>query len=613
MCGIVGYIGEEDNGIKKVLNGLNHVLYRGYDSIGIAFQVDGEVEVYKEAHRNSSHTTVHDIEVLIARKGLNRKCNLAIGHTRWATRGKVTRENAHPHSDMNNQFYVVHNGNVENFSELKNKLLEHGVTFRSETDTEVIANLLAHEYKGNIEKAVEQVMSQLIGANAIVVMCAKNHQQLIAANRGGSLLICKYGKGVIVASDPAAFVEKNNSNIILEDNEIAMIERDEVVIKTRGEIVTKEEVLLEDVKGKIDKRDYSHFMEKEIFEQANVLENAISGRLLKEKGNAVLGGIEEIRRELRKVNTFHFIGCGTAYNACCYGQLLFNRFGIPARAWIASEFCYHHPVFHPNDAFFFVSQSGETADTISVLEEIKTKGNICLGIANKPGTKIPRLTDAGCFIRAGLEIGVASTKAFTAQMIIIVLLAMFLARQRNMTIDTGQRIIDELNNIPSKVKLLLSNCSEIKELAKKYSCFKNYYFLGRYFSLIVAQEGALKLKEISYVHAESYPLGEMKHGPLALIEPDFCSVVIIPRDTVKNLSQINIDEIKSRGGPLIAITTEGSKIQGANDIIYIPETLDYLTPLLSTIPLQLFAYYMALELRLDPDLPRNLAKSVTVT
>jgi glucosamine--fructose-6-phosphate aminotransferase (isomerizing) len=610
MCGIIGYVGQQKNGIEKILNGLNLVLYRGYDSIGAAFFINNEVRVYKKASKNSTNVTVDDIRIIIP--NIEEPCYLGIGHTRWATRGKVTDVNAHPHWDEKGEFFVVHNGNVENFSELKKELIEKGVKFISETDTELITHLIAREYNGDLTQAAERAMGIISGANAFLVISPKHPDTLVAVNRGGSLLICQNSNGIMVASDPIVFREKKAPYISLGDNELAVLTPEKAIVKRGDEIIEKEKITTEEEEEKLSKGAFDHFMFKEIMEQSQVLANAISGRFWLDKGIAKLGGIEEIARDLRKVPTFHFIGCGTAYNACCYGKLLFNRFGIPAQAWIASEFCYSHPVFSPRDAFIFVSQSGETADTIAVLEEILLKGNLCLGIVNKPGTKIPRLTDAGVFIRVGPEIGVASTKAFTGQMINIVLLALFLARQRNMTIDTGQKIIHELQAIPEKVGMILNQAENIKKLTGKFNHFRNYYFLGRYFSSVVAQEGALKLKEIAYVHAEAYPLGEMKHGPLALVAPEFCSIVIAPNDSVLPLSRINIDEIKSRHGPVIAVTTEGCSLPEADEVIYVPETLEYFTPLLTTIPCQLFSYYMARQLNLNPDTPRNLAKSVTV-
>ena len=607
MCGIFGYNSVEQDGVKKILEGIHRLEHRGYDSMGMAFLTGGKIECFKVAEDEKAGFDIKDL----AKKYPNKKalCNIGIGHTRWATYGGKTVKNAHPH--FSNGLFIVHNGNVENFEALKKEIDARALY--SETDSEVIVKLIDKIYQetNDLVKSIEQVMKMLIGANVILLMSKDHPGQLFAANKGGTLLLGEYDSGVIIASDPSAFegyhiIKKRN----LETNEVAVINSDS------WDIIAKEAVAIKkDYFQDIGKNGCDFYMEKEIFEQTSVLRGTMSGRLILDKGNTQLGGIHEIARELRNVETFHFVGCGTAYNACSYAALLFNRFGISARAWVASEFCYSHPVFGPKDAFFFISQSGETADTIEVIEEIKIKGNICLGIVNVPDSRIARLTDAGVYIRAGREKAVASTKAFTAQLVTIALLAIYLARQRKMTIDTGIGIIEELALIPEKIEKILEQKNSIKRLAKKYKEFKNYYFLGRYFNSIVAQEGSLKLKEISYVHAEAYPLGEMKHGPLALIDPSFCSVVIIPNDSVHSKGVVNVREIKGRDGVVIAVVTEGNRFELADDIIEIPEIkprYEYLYPIISTIPLQLFAYYMALELGFNPDKPRNLAKTVTV-
>ncbi len=607
MCGIFGYNGIESDGIKKILEGIYRLEHRGYDSMGMAFLAENKIECFKIAE---DETPGFDIKTL-AKKIPNKKavCNIGIGHTRWATYGGKTLKNAHPH--FSNGFFIVHNGNVENFEALKKGIDAH--TLYSETDSEVIVKLIDKIFQKNndLAKTIAQVMDMLVGANVILLMSRDHPGQLFAANKGGTLLLIKSDSGICIASDPAAFegchIIKKRS---LETDEVAVINSDSWDIITK-KVVTAENDYFSDV----GKNGCDFYMEKEIFEQCSVLQGTMSGRLIYDKGNAQLGGINEIARELRNVETFHFIGCGTAYNACCYATLLFNRFGISARAWIASEFCYSHPVFGPNDAFLFISQSGETADTIEVVEEIRIKGNICLGIVNVPDSKIARLTDAGVYIRAGRERGVASTKAFTAQLVTIVLLAIYLARQRKMTIDTGMGIVEELLGIPKKIEEILKQKDSIKQLVKKYKGFKDYYFLGRYFNSVVAQEGSLKLKEISYMHAESYPLGEMKHGPLALIDPSFCSVVILPNDSVYSKGVVNVREIKGRNGVVIGVVTKGNNFELADDLIQIPEIkprYEYLYPIIAVVPLQLFAYYMALELNCNPDKPRNLAKTVTV-
>jgi len=609
MCGIFGYIGTDGRAINSVLYSIGLLEHRGYDSMGVAFNMGREVELYKISQEDKENFNIEDLKRLVPKR--KRICNNGIGHTRWATFGGKTTKNAHPHHDFNKLFYFVHNGNVENLDDIKKELGKG--SFYSETDSEVIVNLIAKYYRemNSLEKAVSKVLKKIEGANAFVVMDANKPEQLIAANKGGTIILGKENGNTIVASDLAAFEPFTIKNRhILKDNEIVEITKqgwkiyeDEKVKKAAKEINEPNS----------DLGEYKFFMEKEIFEQKYTMANAIRGRLITETGIPKLGGIENIARSLRKVKTFHFIGCGTAYNACLYAKFLFNRFGIAASASIASEFCYRHSVFAPDDAFIFISQSGETADTIEVINEIKIKGNICLGIVNVPGSRIWRETDAGISIRAGKEKGVASTKAFISQLASIVMLAVFLARQRNMTIDTGQRIFRELELIPDKIQEILNQANLIRKVVNKNSRFTNYYFLGRYFNYITAEEGSLKLKEISYVHAEAYPLGEMKHGPLALIDKDFCSVVIIPDDSVFKKSLVNIHEIKARNGKVLAITNKKMDVNLADDIIFVPRTIDYLSPLLTTIPLQLFSYYMALKLKRNPDKPRNLAKTVTVS
>ncbi len=608
MCGIFGLNCKTDEAIKIILDGIGNLEHRGYDSMGIAFVPEGEnkARVFKTALEEKEDINIDDLKLKVG--DIEKKSRIGLGHTRWATYGAKTIANAHPH--FCNDLFLVHNGNVENYDELKKELLEKDLY--SETDTEVIVNLIDKERseKQDLVSAVKKILKMISGANSFVLFDQKE-KKLIAANKGGTLLLAKTDKGVIVASDPSALdSHKIRQKRVLEVNEIAVINSDFWEIFTARKNVSEQDFFQD--KGK---QGYNHFMEKEIMEQPLILKNGLAGRILPDRGTSKLGGIEEILRHLRNVDTFHFIGCGTAYNACLYASLLFNRFGIKSKAWIASEFCYSHPVFSPGDAFIFISQSGETADTIEAIEEIKLKGNICLGIVNVPDSKISRLVDAGVYIRAGREKGVASTKAFTAQLNAIVLLATTLARQRKMTIDTGFGILSQLEKIPSQIEIILKQKEKIKKIAKKYSQFSNFYFLGRYFHSVIAEEGSLKLKEISYLHAESYPLGEMKHGPLALVDSDFCSVVIIPKDSVYEKGLVNLREIKGRDGPVLAITTTDSGLDLADDIIYIPKIesgYEFFYPFLTIIPLQLLAYFAALKQGQNPDKPRNLAKTVTV-
>jgi len=607
MCGICCCITKNKTAGQSVIAGLSMLEHRGYDSVGLAQIVNNKAESFKISQEEKKDLGARDLEGLI--KEPEMFSSIAMGHNRWATFGNVSKENTHPHYDVKQQFYLVQNGNVENLKEVEDEI---GKWSRySKTDTEAIVNLLAKYYQENnsFEESIKKTINFIEGANVIVAMKVDEPDKLIVANKGGSIILGEKNDGVLIVSDTAAFepfdIKKQK---ILLDNEIAIVSSgDWQITKSLQQDNKLTEKLIK------NKKDFQYFMEKEIFEQPNTVLNTLRGRLIMEEGMTHLDCTNELSRELRKVKTFHFIGCGTAYNACTYASLLLSRFGIAARAWVASEFCYSHPVFEANDAFVFVSQSGETADTIEVIREIDIKGNIKLGIVNVPGSKIWRETHAGIGIRAGKERGVASTKAYISQLVSVVMLAVFLARQRKMTIDTGQKIFTELLALPQKIEQILSQAGEIKKLAKQYKNFKNYYFLGRYFNSVTASEGSLKLKEISYVHAESYPLGEMKHGPLALIDENFCSIVIAPNDSVLNKSLVNIQEIKARQGRVLAIGNNKKGTVGADDFITIPETIDYLSPILSAIPLQLFAYYMALELGKNPDKPRNLAKTVTVS
>ncbi len=609
MCGICCYVSKTNTAIKSVISGLAMLEHRGYDSIGLSCLTDQGVNTYKISKKEKEEFGASDLKNKI--KDRDNKSNIAIGHNRWATFGGISKKNAHPHYDQEQKFYLVQNGNVENLKEVEAEIGEWARY--SETDTEAIVNLIAKYYQENNSflESVKKAINFIEGANAIVVMKVDEPDKLIAANKGGSIILAKNNNGILITSDLAAFepftIKKRKT---LLDNEIAIISSLDWKIISSKKANKDNDKLTESLKNK---EKFQHFMEQEIFEQPSTFLNTLRGRLIKTEGITHLDCTIDLARELRKVKTFHFVGCGTAYNACVYASLLLNRFGIASCAWIASEFCYSHPIFEANDAFVFISQSGETADTIEVIKEIDIKGNISLGIVNVVGSRIWRDTQAGIGIRAGKERGVASTKAYTSQLASIVILAVFLARQRGMMIDTGRKILTELESIPAKINQILLEAESIKKIAKKYKNFRDYYFLGRYFNSVTASEGSLKLKEISYVHAEAYPLGEMKHGPLALVDKNFCSVVITPNDSVFNKSLVNIHEIKAREGKVLAITNSDSKIKLADDFIYIPKTVDYLSPILSVIPLQLFSYYMALEFDKNPDKPRNLAKTVTVS
>lgn len=465
------------------------------------------------------------------------------------------------------------------------------------------------EKGSSFSEAIEKTMLDIEGANSILVVDKNDPERMAAANRGGTLIYARsHDDEFLVASDPEPLEKMLNQDKFssVGDNEILVItEKKEESFKFFSGAKQTIRVVAE--------REFDHLMEKEISEQPAAFEQAVKGRMDMDKGTTRFGGLESHIRDLRSADRFHFLGCGTAHNACRYAVLLFNRFGIKAQAHISSEFCHQHNGFEHPDNFFIISQSGETADSIKALEEIMIKGNPVFGIINREGSRIWRKTGAGIHIRAGSERAVASTKAFTCQLMAISMLAIYLARQRKMTADTAQKIMKELENLPEKAMSILDRSDEIKALAKKYSSYRSFYFLGRYFNSVVAAEGALKLKEVAYVHAEDYPLGEMKHGPLALVDEEFICVVVVPRDSTYSESIGNIREIKARKGKVLVITDNPSFEQGlADDIILVPSTLEYLSPILSIIPLQVFAYHFALFLGLDPDKPRNLAKTVTV-
>lgn len=606
MCGIFGELSLSGDCLKRTISGIGNLEHRGYDSMGVVYGDKGKMKVAKiiSPHQDKSAQDLY-CEITNAEDF----CSVALGHTRWATCGKISFNNTHPHKGEKS--YLAHNGNIINVGKLKELLGSED--FVSETDSEVVVKLIDKYYSesGDLIASIEKVLSLATGANSFVLFNSDFPDKLFCASNGGPLLLGKTKDSVIIASDPAAFLGRNvKRENLYKIEHIVVVSHDswEVIEKKRkNEIV---DPLLDNGKG-----DYSHYMLKEIFEQPQTIKNALNGRIELDRGNSHLGGLHDIARNLRNVETFHFVGCGTAYNACLYGVALFNRFGIDARAWIASEFIYNHPYVKPNDAFIFVSQSGETADTIEVIKEIKMKGNICLGVVNVPDSRIASMTDAGVYIQSGIEKGVASTKAFTGMISIILLYAVFLARQRKMTIDTGIGILKMAQKLPQMVASIFEQKDKIKQMANKILKFDNMYFMGRSMNYIIAEEGGLKLKEITYKHAESYPLGEMKHGPLALISPDFCSVVIAPNDSVYAESLVNIKEILCRNGEVFVITSDNHDFGLPLNHIRIPalpQKYEFMYPFLTVIPLQLISYYIAVELGLNPDKPRNLAKSVTV-
>lgn len=612
MCGIIGYIGKQEAS-PILLEGLKRLEYRGYDSAGLAVaNVQGRIKLIKAVGKIS----YLEEKLNKARFGF-KGFNSGIGHTRWATHGRPSLKNTHPHFDCEQSVYVVHNGIIENYQTLKTKLIKKGHRFYSDTDTEVLSHLIEENYNGSLEESIRKSLSLVEGTYGIVVLSSKEPDKIVAARRGSPLLL-GLGKGEnIVASDVSAVVNRTRQVIYLDDNEIAVLTPNDFKI-TSLKISHPLKKKINEINWEVEdsqKAGFRHFMLKEINEQPEVIKNALRGRIISEEGLAKLGGLEIVEEKLRKINKIVIVACGTAFYAGLVGEYMLEEYaGIPTEVEYASEFRYRKPILDSKTVVLAISQSGETADTLAAVREAKRKGVLTLGIVNVVGSTIARETDAGVYNHGGPEIGVASTKAFVSQLTVLALLALFLGRQRQMSQVMGSRIAGELSGIPDLVNSVLKQSGGIKKLAKKYSKSDNFLYLGRKYNYPIALEGALKLKELSYIHAEGYGAGEMKHGPIALIDKNFPSFFIAPRDSVYEKMVSNIEEIKARDGKIIAVTTRGNKGLKllTDDIIYIPKTLEMLTPILSVVPLQIFAYWMAVFRGYDPDKPRNLAKSVTV-
>ena len=601
MCGIVGYIGKQ-NATPILIDGLRRESYRGYDSSGLVVFNNNEPFCIRAVGK------LENLEIKIKDVVINGQ--IGLGHVRWATHGGVTEQNAHPHTDCKQNIFLVHNGIIENYRELKEQLIKEGHAFSSETDTEVLCHLIEKFLEGNLEEAVRKTLRLIKGTYGIVVMAKSDPGKMVAAKLSSPLLIGFNGDEYIVASDPAAIITRSKKAINLEDNEIAVISANQFFI-----LKEKFPQDLEIDSTSIEKGGYPHFMLKEIMEQPESISNSLRGRVLVEEGRARLGGVAKIEEKLREIEMLNIVACGTAYNAGMVGEYMLEEYAnIPTDVDLASEFRYRKPILGKKSAVLAISQSGETADTMAAIKEAKGKGIMTLGIVNVVGSSMTKETEAGIYNHAGPEIGVASTKAFTSQLTILVLLTLLLGRQREMSLVIGQRIAKEVLKLPELIKQVLNNSEKIKEIAEKCKDYKNFLFVGRKYNYPVALEGALKLKEISYIHAEGYGAGEMKHGPIALIDESFPTIAICPSDSVYEKMISNIQEIKARNGYVIAIATEGNlDIKNiVDEVIYIPKTLEMLTPILSVIPLQLFAYYMGVVKGLDVDKPRNLAKSVTV-
>lgn len=609
MCGIVAAISKTD-GLEPTLNGLQRLEYRGYDSAGVAMPSNGSLAIYKQV---GSVDTLRKYLI----DGKVKPSPTAIGHTRWATHGKVSAENAHPHTNHNNTIAVVHNGIIENYDELKKILRAHGYTFSSETDTEVIAHLIDYYFKtaDSPLDAFSAAITDLRGAYAICAQLATEPDTIYAARLGSPLAIAHTNDANIITSDPIAIRSSEQRATYLEDYDIAVVtsgKHNLFNIKEKQKKIRRDVTHLDYDAEQAQLGDYPHFMLKEIHEAPATIKNATRGRVKPEEGLIQLGGLVDVKQQLQHIDRIIIVACGTSYYAGLIGEYLFEEIAnLPVEVQLASEFKYRQEPYSRSTAILAISQSGETADTITALKKVEDFGMLRLGIVNAIGSSIARLTDAGVYCHAGPEQSVASTKAFIAQVTVLTEMALAMSKYHH---DSHQSIIDELSALPDKLQDIIDQADNIKTIAKEYAKANQMLFIGRGYHYPTALEGALKLKEISYIHAEGYAAGELKHGPLALIDASVPTVAIAPDNSLLDKTTSNIEEIKARQGKVIAITNPGitSIIDKADHAITIPHTLPQLEPLVATVALQLFAYYIAVEKDLNVDRPRNLAKSVTV-
>ena len=609
MCGIVGYIGYK-NCVPVILEGLKRLEYRGYDSAGIGTIDSLGCQIIKTKGK------VSDLEKLINETEIN--SNLGIGHTRWATHGEPNSINAHPHQNKAKNLFVIHNGIIENYLSLKSGLIKEGYEFISQTDTEVLVHLIDHylKLKHSLSQAVRYALNEVEGTYGLAVIY-KNEPEKIIAARKGSPLVIGIGEGEnFVASDVNALISHTKKVVYLEDGEIAEVTKNSFSTKTiTDETIIKEIHQVDMHVDDLSKGGFPHYMLKEIMDQPESLLNSIRGRLVFDEGISKLGGLQGLEEKIINSKRIIITACGTSWHAALVGEYMIEQFaGKAVEVEYASEMRYRNPIIDKDDTVIFISQSGETADTLAAMKEAKKKGALCIGVCNVVGSTIARESDGGVYIHAGPEIGVASTKAFTSQIIVLALITLLLARKRNMNLVQGQEIIKSLQSITAEVKKILDQNEIIKSIAKEYADSKNFLYLGRGYHFPVALEGALKLKEISYIHAEGYPAAEMKHGPIALIDENMPVVFIAMKDSVYEKVISNIQEVKARKGRILAIVNDGDQqIEKMVDhVIKIPKTHEILSPVLSVIPLQLLAYHIAVLKGLNVDQPRNLAKSVTV-
>ena len=607
MCGIVGYIGPRQ-AAGLLIDGLRRMEYRGYDSAGLAIVNGHGVEVVKAAGK---------LGMLEQRlQGNTPTGTLGIGHTRWATHGAPTTTNAHPHTDQSGRIAVIHNGIIENAGHIRKALEGRGHVFKSETDTEVLAHLVGELYAGNLEEAVAAALRDVDGAYGLAFVSADEPGVLVAARKGSPLLVGVGDGEFFVASDASALLEHTRSVVYLDDGELAVLSRDGYRIRNlETDFIDKPVNQIEWDLATIERGGFDHFMLKEIFEQPESLENTLRGHLLDDEGSARVHGLNMTDEELKSINRIVITACGTSWHSGLIGEYMLEELArIPVEVEYASEFRYRNPVVDEKTLVIAISQSGETADTLAAIHEAKLRGARTLGLVNVVGSTIAREVDGGLYLRAGPEVGVASTKAFTSQVAALTLVTLRLARLRNLGIMQGQAIIEALRKIPTQIRQILDRASEIEAIVNHFEGSNNALYLGRGVNFPVALEGALKLKEISYIHAEGYPAAEMKHGPIALIDENMPVVFIAPKDMVYGKIVSNIEEVKARGGRVIAIVNEkDAEMTRLTDFCFvIPTTLNVLTPLLTVIPLQLLSYYVAVRRGCNVDQPRNLAKSVTV-
>ena len=611
MCGIVGYTGPRQ-AYPIILKGLKRLEYRGYDSSGVALLNKGELNVYKKKGK------VAELEESLV--GAKLDAHIGIGHTRWATHGEPNDRNAHPHSSASGRLAIIHNGIIENYAQLKTELLNKGYTFTSDTDTEVLLNFIEDIQKNSdstVEEALRIALKRVTGAYCILLLDREDPDTIIAARKGSPLVI-GIGKGEhFLASDASPIIEYTKEVVYVNDYELAIVRPDELILKNIGnEKITPFITKLDMELAAIEKGGYDHFMLKEIYEQPGTIHDCLRGRLNAVAGTITMSGIDDNIDQIKNASRILIIACGTSWHAGLTAEYIIEELcRIPVEVEYASEFRYRNPIVNKGDVIIAISQSGETADTLVALEKAKENGAFIFGVVNAVGSSIARISHAGAYTHAGHEIGVASTKAFTGQLAVLMMMALKIAIEKGTISDERyQQLLTELADVPEKVNSILKNAEELKRIALKYKDARDFLFLGRGYNFPIALEGALKLKEISYIHAEGYPAAEMKHGPIALVDEDLPVVFIATKDSYHEKIVSNMQEIKARKGKIISIITEGDEISPtlSNDVFSIPVADELIAPILSVIPLQLIAYYIGIAKGIDVDKPRNLAKSVTV-